>query len=177
MEAVETGQDWKIAALTFNFHVHFLFGEMFVNIKYMKMAYEEALVAYENNEVPVGAVIVKNDEVIARTHNSKEINKCAIFHAEMIAIETACHKLNNWRLNDCDLYVTLAPCPMCASAIKQSRIKNVYCGLSNSDEFNMHIVKQIFMADKTNNSVNFIDNIYSDKIQELLKKFFELKRH
>lgn len=176
MKAVETGQDWKIAALTFNFHVHFLFWVIIMNIKYMEIAFEEAKKAFDENEVPVGAVIVKNDRVIARTHNRKEQKNCALYHAEILAIKEACEIVGNWRLNDCDLYVTLSPCPMCAGAIKQSRIKNVYSGLSNLDISNIDIVKEIFTSDRVNPTVNFIDNLYCDEVNALLKKFFKNKR-
>ena len=104
-----------------------------MNEKYLEIAFNEAEKAYKLNEVPIGAVIVKNNKIISKAHNLKESNMCCIFHAEIIAIKEASKKLNNWRLNDCDIYVTLDPCPMCASAIKQSRIKNVYSANSNSD--------------------------------------------
>ncbi len=176
MKAVETGQDWKIAALTLNFHVHFLFWVIIMNIKYMKIAFDEAKKAFDEDEVPVGAVIVKNGEIIARAHNKKEQQNCALYHAEILAIKEACKTVGNWRLNNCDLYVTLSPCPMCAGAIKQSRIKNVYSGLSNLDTSNLNIVRKIFISDDVNPTVNFIDNLYSEEVNMLLKKFFENKR-
>ena len=79
-------------------------------------------------DVPIGAVIVKNGEIIASAVNQRETNKSAIGHAEIIAIEKTCKKLNSWRLNDCEIYVTLEPCPMCASAILQARIPQIYFG-------------------------------------------------
>ena len=114
-----------------------------MNIKYMKLAYKEALKALKDDEVPVGAVIVKDGKVIAKAYNMKESKQCGVYHAEILAIMRACKKLSNWRLENCDIYITLAPCPMCASAIKQSRISNVYCGLSNSDSSVMNITKEI----------------------------------
>ena len=93
-----------------------------------------------------------------------------------MAIKEACKTVGNWRLNNCDLYVTLSPCPMCAGAIKQSRIKNVYSGLSNLDTSNLNIVRKIFISDDVNPTVNFIDNLYSEEVNMLLKKFFENKR-
>ncbi len=95
---------------------------------FMKEALKEAKKAYKKLEVPVGTVIVKNGEIIARAYNQKESKKNATKHAEIIAIEKACKKIDNWRLNDCELYVTLEPCPMCAGAIMNSRIKKVYIG-------------------------------------------------
>ena len=97
-----------------------------INDKFMHMAIEIAKNSGE--DLPIGAVLVKNNEVIAQAHNEKELQKQIAKHAEMIVIEQACKKLNTWRLDECSLYVTLEPCPMCAWAILQSRIKNVYFG-------------------------------------------------
>ena len=104
--------------------------------EFMDVAFEQAYIAFNNNEVPVGAVIVYNNQIIAKAYNLKESNKCSLSHAELIAISEASKKLNNWRLDDCDIYVTLDPCPMCASAIKQSRIKNVYSALNGENKRN-----------------------------------------
>ena len=98
-------------------------------------------------------------------------------HAEIIAIKRAEEVLGNWRLEDCDLYVTLDPCPMCASAIKQSRIKNVYSALNNSDINNLKLIEKIFSTDSVNSSVNFITNCETKYSQDLLKKFFEKQRN
>ena len=176
MKAIEPGQDWKIAALIFYFHVHFYFGVIFMKIEYMELAYDAALTAFYKNEVPVGAVIVKNDKILATTYNLKEKRGCCIYHAEILAIIEASKMLNNWRLENCDMYVTLEPCPMCASAIKQARINNLYCGLSNSDENNQKIIKKIFESDKVNPRVNFYTNLYMEKISSLMQNFFSDKR-
>ena len=96
----------------------------------MEKALEEA--KKSGKDLPIGAVIVKNGEVISSAHNEKEALQLSTKHAEIIAIEKASEKLNRWRLDDCDLYVTLEPCPMCAWAILQSRIKNVYFGSYDS---------------------------------------------
>lgn len=148
----------------------------FMNMKYMKMALNEANKAFLNNEVPVGAVIVENGKVLAIAHNKKEEMNCSIFHAEILAIEEACKKKKSWRLENCDIYVTLDPCPMCASAIKQSRIKNVYSALNNSDDENNKLVEKIFLTDRTNPGVNFETNLCVNEASDLLKKFFSLKR-
>lgn len=147
-----------------------------MNIKYMKLAYKEALKALKDDEVPVGAVIVKDGKVIAKAYNMKESKHCGVYHAEILAIMKACKKISNWRLENCDIYITLAPCPMCASAIKQSRISNVYCGLSNSDSSTMNITKKIFENNDINSSVNFYTNLFSDEISVLLKEFFVNRR-
>ena len=100
--------------------------------KFMKEALKEAKKAYEKEEVPVGAVIVKDGKIIARAHNLKETKKDTTRHAEIIAIQKASKKLNAWRLEDCEMYVTLEPCSMCAGALIQSRIKKVYIGTMDS---------------------------------------------
>ncbi|MBQ8534268.1 MAG: nucleoside deaminase [Bacilli bacterium] len=148
-----------------------------MNKKYMDLAFEYAEKAFELDEVPVGAVIVKDNEVISYGFNSKEKNCCVMAHAEIIAIKKAEEILGNWRLDNCDMYVTLDPCPMCASAIKQSRIKNVYSALNNSDTNNSMILEKIFSTDSVNSSVNFITNCETKYSQELLKKFFEKQRN
>lgn len=147
-----------------------------MNIKYMKLAYKEALKALKDDEVPVGAVIVKDGKVIAKAYNMKESKQCGVYHAEILAIMKACKKISNWRLENCDIYITLAPCPMCASAIKQSRISNVYCGLSNSDSSTMNITKKILENNDINSSVNFYTDLFSDEISALLKEFFVNRR-
>lgn len=96
--------------------------------KFMKEALKEAVKAYDKLEVPVGAVIVKDGKIIARAHNVKEEKKDTTKHAEILAISKASKKLESWRLTDCEMYVTLEPCPMCAGALIQSRIKKVYIG-------------------------------------------------
>lgn len=147
-----------------------------MNIKYMKLAYKEALKALKDDEVPVGAVIVKDGKVIAKAYNMKESKQCGVYHAEILAIMRACKKLSNWRLENCDIYITLAPCPMCASAIKQSRISNVYCGLSNSDSSVMNITKEILENNDINSSVNLYTDLFSNEVSVLLKEFFENRR-
>lgn len=142
----------------------------------MKLAYKEALKALKDDEVPVGAVIVKDGKVIAKAYNMKESKQCGVYHAEILAIMRACKKLSNWRLENCDIYITLAPCPMCASAIKQSRISNVYCGLSNSDSSVMNITKEILENNDINSSVNLYTDFFSNEVSVLLKKFFENRR-
>lgn len=147
-----------------------------MNSKYMEMAISEARLAFDEDEVPVGAVIVKNGEVLAKAHNLKEHKGAAIYHAEILAIVMATEKIKNWRLDDCDIYITLEPCPMCASAIKQSRVRNVYCGLSNSDSNNLCIIEKIFESDSINNSVNFFSDLAVDEVRNLMQKFFSEKR-
>ena len=96
--------------------------------KYMRRALELARIAFDRGETPVGAVIVRNGEIVSEGINGREFGKNALYHAEISAINSACKKLGGWRLCECDLYVTLEPCPMCAGAIINARIKNVYFG-------------------------------------------------
>jgi len=147
-----------------------------VDKKYMDMAFDMAMVAYNNGEIPIGAVIVKDDKVIASAYNKKECMNCALFHAELLAIERASNYIGNWRLDGCDIYVTLDPCPMCASAIKQARISNVYSALSNSDIHNHEIISNIFLTDKVNSSVCLVSNLDVIRSRNILKSFFEERR-
>ena len=146
--------------------------------KYLNMAFDLAKKAMENDEVPVGVVIVKNGELLSSAFNNKNSDNLVTSHAEIIAIQDAENKLNNWRLDDCDMYVTLDPCPMCASAIKQARISNVYSALSNSDKNNSLILNMIFNSnDNLNKKINFKTNLDVEKSRKLLNSFFENKRN
>ena len=146
--------------------------------EYMNIAFEEAKIGFNNDEVPIGVVIVKDGIIISKAHNNKNSDNLVTSHAEIIAIEDAEKNINNWRLDGCDMYITLEPCPMCASAIKQARIDNVYCALSNSDSNNNIIIKQIFSDNDTiNKSVCFETDLFVDKSKELLSLFFKNKRN
>lgn len=144
--------------------------------KYMKAAIKQAKKAYELDEVPVGAVIVYKDKIIAKAYNTKEKDKLATRHAEIKAIEKASKKIGNWRLNECEMYVTLEPCPMCASAIKQARIGKVYAGIASNDTKNLNIIKEIFNNSYNNTKVDYSCGYLDTDINILLKKFFAKKR-
>lgn len=148
-----------------------------MDLKYMDMAIEEAKVAFVEGEVPVGCVIVKNDVVLAKTHNKKEKMKSVLKHAELLAIEEASRLNDNWRLSGCDVYITLEPCPMCASALKQARVSHIYCGLSNSDIKNFEIISEILSSDKINAAVPIINNLAVDKINVIMQEFFKNRRN
>lgn len=141
--------------------------------KYMKIALEEAKKSLKKNEVPVGCVIVKNNKIIAKAHNLKEKEKSVIFHAELIAIKKASKKLKNWRLNDCEIYVTLQPCPMCSSAIKQSRISKIYYGVDNK---NNSISNKILVEKDINTNVIVEEKILEDECKKIITNFFKNKR-
>ena len=142
---------------------------------YMNLAINEAKKALLKKEVPVGAILVKNNKVIARGFNLKETKKNVISHAEIICIEKASKKINNWRLNDCTLYVTMFPCPMCASAINQARIsKLVYGTIPEYADYNN--VVNILNNNKYGNNVEIVGGILKEKSTLLLQKFFCEKR-
>ena len=148
-----------------------------MNLKYFDVAFEEANKAFLEDEVPIGAVIVKDDKVLAIAHNQKEKDCCCTSHAEILAIQKASKIIKNWRLENCDMYVTLDPCPMCASAIKQARIKNVFSSLNNNDFSNLELIEKIFQCDSVNPEVHFQSNYRVDQSKELLKMFFDKQRN
>lgn len=124
--------------------------------------------AYKNNEVPVGALIVFNNKIIGKGYNVRTKNNDVLGHAEIIAIRKAARKLKDWRLNECDLYVTLEPCSMCKEIIKQSRIKNVYY-LVNKLDYKKEYEKTSFIKDDT------IDSFQQQKYKDELSTFFKDK--
>ncbi len=141
--------------------------------KYMKVALKEAMKAFEKDEVPIGAVIVKDNKVIARAHNLRESLKQAYAHAEMLAIQKACKKLDAWRLEDCDMYVTLEPCPMCAGAIINSRIKNLYIGAMDPKSGAVGSKLNLIGDFTFNHTVNVEKGIMSEECSNILKNFFK----
>lgn len=147
---------------------------------YMKQALKEAEKAYRKLEVPVGAVIVKDGKIIARAHNQKETKTDTTKHAEILAIQKASKKLETWRLIDCEMYVTLEPCSMCAGAIINSRIKKVYIGAKDEKTGAVGSVLNLFEDYTFNHKVETETGIMEKECQETLKKFFkelrELKR-
>ena len=140
---------------------------------FMKEALKQAKKAYNKLEVPVGAIIVKNGKIIARAYNQKESKFDTTKHAEILAIQKASKKLNSWRLIDCDMYVTLEPCPMCAGAIIQSRIKNVYYGTKDEKSGAVGSVLNLFEDYKFNHKPEFKYGILENECSNLLKNFFK----
>ncbi|MGE5330016.1 MAG: tRNA adenosine(34) deaminase TadA [Deltaproteobacteria bacterium] len=144
--------------------------------KYMEIALQEARKAYKKGEAPVGAVIVRDDEIIAKTHNLRESRKEPTAHAEILAIKKAAKKLNAWRLSDCDLYVTLEPCPMCAGAIVQSKIRRLYYGAYDARAGAAGSVINLF-ENNFNHKVEVYEGIMEEECAEILRVFFkELRR-
>jgi len=143
--------------------------------KYMEEALIEARKSFELDEVPIGAVIVYDNNIIARAHNLKEHNKSATAHAEILAIEEACNRVGDWRLNECTLYVTVEPCLMCCGAILQSRIKRTVYAVSNAKFGYVESIGQI-LNDERNNHFVVVDKIENKEAAELLQSFFQKKR-
>lgn len=143
--------------------------------KWMKEALKEAEKAYKKEEIPVGAIIVKDNKIIARAHNLKELKQTAIAHAEILAIQKANKKLENWRLIDCDMYVTLEPCMMCMGALISSRIKNIYIGTLDPKNENGESEKRLDEYEKKY-GVHIEIGILQEKCEYILKDFFKKLR-
>ena len=142
----------------------------------MKEALREAEKALQKNEVPVGAVIVRDGQIISRAHNLKETLKDPTAHAEILAIREACRILANWRLEGCHLYVTLEPCPMCAGAISQARIDRLIYGAMDLKTGACGSLFNLTGDLRLNHKVEVVAGIMEEECKLLLKTFFEDKR-
>ncbi|WP_416148084.1 tRNA adenosine(34) deaminase TadA [Salipaludibacillus sp. HK11] len=143
------------------------------DIYYMREAIIEAKKAEELGEVPIGAVIVKNGDVIARGHNHREKNQSATAHAELLAIEEACRAVGSWRLESCTLYVTLEPCPMCAGAIVQSRIDRVVYGALDSKAGCCGTLMNLLDEPRFNHRCPVKSGVLAEETGHLLTAFFQ----
>lgn len=140
--------------------------------EYMKIALAEAKKAYDIEETPVGAVIVCDGEIISAKHNLRQTQKNALYHAELLCIDEACRRLGGWRLHKCEMYVTLEPCPMCAGAIINSRIKRVVYGASDSKAGSFGSV--INMAELPyNHKPDITCGVCADECSDILSRFFK----
>ncbi len=139
---------------------------------YMTQALKEALKARVKDESPVGAVIVRDGTIISRGHNEKELKDDATMHAEMTAIRKAGKKLGSWRLTDCDMYVTLEPCTMCAGAIIQARIRKLYIGTADPKAGAAGSVINVLAIEAFNHKVEVEYGILQEKCSVILKEFF-----
>ena len=144
--------------------------------KGLKQALKEAKKAYEKLEVPVGAVIVKDGKIIARAHNLKETKTDTTKHAEILAIQKASKKLESWRLLDCEMYITLEPCSMCAGAIINSRIKKIYIGALDEKTGAAGSVLNLFEDYKFNHKVEVEKGVMQKECENILKDFFKMLR-
>lgn len=142
---------------------------------FMKRAAELAKISADEGEVPVGAVVVKDGEIVGEGRNRRETGKNALYHAEIEAIDNACKSLGGWRLWQCDLYVTLEPCPMCAGAIINSRIKNVYFGAYDKKAGSFGSVAD-FNALPYNHKPQVYGGIMEEECASLLSDFFKKLR-
>ena len=144
------------------------------DIEFMKIAYLEALKCLEKDEVPVGAIIVKDNKIISSSHNLRQTSKLATAHAEILAIEEACKKLDSWYLDECTLYVTLEPCVMCSGAIINSRIKKVVFGAYESRWL---ALTSIYQSEKpVNHHPEIIPGILEEQCSKVIKDYFKNKR-
>lgn len=143
-----------------------------MNSEYMNLALKEAKKAYKKLEVPIGAVIVKDGKIIAKAHNLREKKQSSLAHAEILAIKKACEKLESWRLDGAELYVTLEPCAMCAGAITQARIKKVYFGAKDEKNGCVGSIANIFDDIKTTHKVEY-EYIENKECSDILSNFFK----
>jgi len=144
--------------------------------QFMEEAIKLAKKAYKKGEVPIGAVIVRNNKIIAKAYNVREKTQSAIAHAEILAIKKACKKLKSWRLDDCDIYCTLEPCFMCAGAILNARIKNLYFGAFEEKSGSAISQFKIYENAGLNHKVNVFGGIEQEQCKQLIQSFFSLLR-
>ncbi len=144
--------------------------------RFMYAALQEAERAYDDDEVPVGAVVVHKNKIVGRGHNQIEKLNDATAHAEMIALTSASNHIKNWRLSECSIYVTLEPCIMCTGALLSSRIDNLYFGASDSKFGACGSVHNLAENSKTNHSIKVFSGILAKESEDLLKSFFAKKR-
>ncbi len=140
--------------------------------KFMDAAIKMARKAYENGDVPIGCVIVKDGKIIARGYNKRNLKKTTLAHAELLAIEQASKKLADWRLEDCTMYVTLEPCQMCAGAIVQARIPNVVIGCMNPKAGCAGSILNLLDMKQFNHQVEIIKGIRKEVCSQMMKSFF-----
>jgi len=141
----------------------------------MRAALREAKKADLIDEVPVGAVVVYNDQIIARAHNKREKDQTFHSHAEFLAMMKASKKIGSWRLEDCDVYVTMEPCPMCAGAMIQSRVRSVYYGVHDTKAGVAESIINLFDL-PFNHKVHVESGILAEESQKMLKTFFKKLR-
>lgn len=144
---------------------------------YMEQALLEARKAYELDEVPIGAVVVKDGEIIGRGHNLRETCKDPTLHAEMVAIRQAAEILGGWRLTGCELYVTVEPCPMCAGAMIQARIDRLIFGAGDPKAGCAGTLYNLLQDSRFNHQVEIVKGILEEECRQIMKDFFRQKRN
>ncbi len=145
--------------------------------EYMLEAIKEAKKAADLGEVPIGAIITCENKIIARGFNKKESSKIATEHAEIVAINEACKKINDWRLSQCTIYVTVEPCLMCCGAILQSRIKRLVYGTNNTKFGYVESIDKTLNSSKNNHKVEITSGILEEECRKLIQQFFKQKRN
>jgi tRNA(adenine34) deaminase len=143
---------------------------------FMREAIKEAKKAEGLNEVPIGAVIVHNGEIISRAHNLREMEQSAVAHAELLAIDKACHEIGSWRLEDTTLYVTLEPCPMCSGAIMLSRVKRVVYGASDPKGGCAGTLMNLLQEPRFNHQCELTAGVLAEECGQMLSHFFQQLR-
>ncbi|MEG1608357.1 MAG: nucleoside deaminase [Clostridia bacterium] len=143
---------------------------------FMSLAMIEAKKAAKKDEIPVGAIIVCGEKVVAKAYNLKEKKQCSNYHAEMVAIRRACKKLRTWRLNGCDIYVTLEPCPMCSGALINARVDNIYFGAYDSKAGCCGTLYNLPTDQRFNHRPNVVGGIMAQECGDLLSEYFKEKR-
>jgi len=143
---------------------------------FMQLALAEAEIALEQNEVPVGAVVVKDGKVIAKAHNRREQDKDPLAHAEVLALKQAAKKLKNWRLTGCTIYVTLEPCPMCAGAMQQARVSRLVYGAADPKAGAAGSVFNLVSEPKLAHRLQVTSGMAKESCQQLLDIFFKKVR-
>ncbi len=147
--------------------------KMTADEKYMKAAIREARKAWTLGEVPIGCVIVHEDRIIGRGYNRRMVDKNVLAHAEITAIRKACRRIGDWRLEDCTMYVTLEPCPMCAGAIVQARIPKVFIGTMNPKAGCAGSVLNLLDEKGFNHQVEMVTGVLGEECSRMLKEFFK----
>lgn len=143
----------------------------------MEEALKEAQKAYDMDEVPIGAVVVKDGQIIGRGHNLRESEKDPTLHAEMVAIREAAAKVKSWRLTDCEIYVTIEPCPMCAGAMIQSRIDRLIFGARDPKAGCAGSLYNLLEDPRFNHRVEIVESILEEECRDIIKTFFRNKRN
>ena len=144
--------------------------------RFMEIALKEADSAALINEVPIGAVVVRNNQIIGAGHNLRELSQNATDHAEMIAIQEACHVLHSWRLEDCDIYVTVEPCVMCAGAIVNARIRHLYYGAPDYKAGAVNSLYQVLSDTRLNHQVEVTSGLDQVAAADKMRNFFRRAR-
>ncbi|MCT6925961.1 tRNA adenosine(34) deaminase TadA [Metasolibacillus sp.] len=143
---------------------------------FMQQALIEAQKAGAKGEVPIGAILVHNEEIIARAHNLRETTQNAVTHAELLAIQQACEKIGSWRLEDTTLYVTLEPCPMCAGAILQSRVPRVVYGARDMKAGCVDSLYRLLNDERFNHECDVVEGVLAEECGQILTDFFRTLR-